>query len=374
MGRSPKKMKNLYVVVLCGGGGTRLWPRSRNQTPKQFINFISPETLYQESIDHVRDLVPADRIIIITNETYLDRIKAESPQIPHENIILEPEKKDTALAMGVAAAYAYHLNPQAVVVNVAADHWIQDGKLFEKTLLTAAHIANNGEQIITVGIKPTSPHTGYGYIKAGQKIETRHGLPIYKVDSFKEKPDKTTAKRFLKTGKYFWNANLYTWQAKLILDMFKDLAPDLYKNINNIQSVLGKPNYRKVLKAEYRRARSVPIDIAISEKCDNLLVIPGMFPWSDIGDWKAVYEKGDKGKLGNMVIQSHESKPGRNVLFYNSKNNLVNYNENLIALVGVKDLVVVDTDDALLICHRNQAQDVKKIVQKLKALKKKKYL
>jgi len=369
-----KKMNNLYVVVLCGGGGTRLWPRSRTKNPKQFINITSRKTLYEEAIDSIGDLVPPERILVITNHKYVKEIKKLSPKIPGVNIISEPEKKNTALAMGVASAYAYYLNPEAVVINRAADHLIKDGKLLNKTFRVAAQVADRGDEIVTVGIKPTFAHTGLGYIHIGKKIEEIKEIKVYQGLGFKEKPNKKTAEKFLKTGEYLWNANLYTWKASLILDLFRKLTPDLGGNIDNVLSAIGTNKEQQVLKREYSRAREDQIDTAISEKTDKLLAIKGEFDWCDVGDWKVVYQVGDKGKLGNMVIQSHDSKPGRNVLFYNSKNNLVNYNENLIALVGVKDLVVVDTDDALLICHRNQAQDVKKIVQKLKASKKKRYL
>jgi len=217
MAETSKDMKNLYVVILCGGGGTRLWPRSRQKTPKQFINLTSRKTLYEEAISNIAGLVSPERILIITNHKYLDEIKEFSPQIPEKNIISEPEKRSTALAMGVASAYAYHLNPEAVVINIASDHLIKQRDLFRKTVLAAAKEADKGKNILAVGIKPNLPHTGYGYIRAGEKVSQQDDLPVFKVESFKEKPDKKTAEKFLKTGQYFWNANLYTWKKGYIV-------------------------------------------------------------------------------------------------------------------------------------------------------------
>ncbi|MBU0618856.1 NTP transferase domain-containing protein [Patescibacteria group bacterium] len=367
-------LKNLYVVILCGGGGTRLWPRSRQKTPKQFINFFSSKTLYEEAIENITGLVPPERILIITNKDYVDEIREESPEIPLKNIIAEPEKKNTALAMGVAAAYAYHRNPEAIVINIASDHLIQNEKLFQKTVLAAAEAVADGNHIATIGIKPAFPHTGLGYIHRGKVVDKCQGMPVYQALGFKEKPDLSTAKQFLKSGQYLWNANLYTWNAGFVLELFRQLAPDLAENIDRIYKAINTKQEGVVLKREYQRAKAEAIDYAISEKTDKLLVIAGEFDWCDVGDWKTVYELGKKGQLGNMVIQSRRAKPGRNVMFVNSKNNLVNYNNQLIALVGVEDLIVVDTDDALLICRRDQAQGVRQLVDTLKEFKKDKFL
>jgi len=312
--------------------------------------------------------------MIITNYDYVDEIKKFSPEIPLENIIAEPEKKNTALAMGVAAAYAFKKDPEAVVVNRAADHLIKNRQLLNKTFRVAAEVASRGKEIISVGIKPAFAHTGLGYIHAGKKLEEIDGINVYQAKGFKEKPDKATAEKFLKTGEYYWNANLYTWKASLILELFRELAPDLAKNIDKILQAIGTSKEKAVLKQEYHQAREDQIDTAISEKTKKLLVIRGDFDWCDVGDWKVVYQVGDKGQLGNMVIQARGSRPTRNVIFKDSRGNLVHYNDQLIALVGVEDLIVVDTDDALLVCRRDKAQAVKKVVQFLKKTNKNEYL
>lgn len=367
-------LKHTYIVILCGGGGTRLWPRSRKKTPKQFINFFSDKTLYQEAIKRAKMVVPVERIFIITNKDYVDDIKKESPEILAKNIIAEPLKKNTALAMGVAAAYVYKKDPKAVIVNFASDHTVENLKMATKTVLISAKAAFDKDILVSVGIKPLFPHIGYGYIHAGKILQKIDGLPVFKAIEFKEKPDLTTAKKFLAIGNYYWNANWYTWSAKAILDAFSKLSPKLYQNINRIYKAIGSKQEKRVLKSQYQKAYEDQIDTAISEKADNLVVIPGRFGWNDVGSWNVVWDLSKKDKNNNVIIQSSRVKKKQEVLAYDSSNCLVHYDDQLVTLVGVKDLLIVDTKDALLVCKKDRAQEVKKIVNELKEKKREEYL
>jgi len=375
MAKTPKEYLNhTYVVILCGGGGTRLWPRSRKKTPKQFINFFSEKTLYQDAIRLAKKVVPIKKIFIITNKNYVDDIRKESPEILKENIIAEPMKKNTALAMGVAAAYVYKKNPKAVIINFASDHTIEDSETAVKTVLGAAKTAFEKNILVSVGIKPTFPHTGYGYIHAGKILQRVSGLPVFEVLEFKEKPDFKTAKKFLKTGEYYWNANWYTWSAKAILKAFEKYSPGLYQNIDKTLKSIGTKKEKAVLEREYKKAKEDQIDTAISEKAKNLVVIPGKFGWNDVGSWNIVWDLAKKDKNKNVIIQSSRVEKKQEVLVHDSSGCLVHYDDQLVALVGVEDLVVVDTKDALLVCKKEKAQEVKKIVNELKEKKKTEYL
>lgn len=361
-------------MILCGGGGTRLWPRSRAQMPKQFIHFFFDKTLYQQAIKLAKTVVSTRRIFVITSQDYVDDIRRESPEILPKNIIAEPQKKNTALAMGVAAAYVFRQDPQAVIINFASDHIVENFKQATKTVLAAAQIAYDQKTLVSVGIKPTFAHTGYGYIQAGKQRETVGGLPVYQVTEFKEKPDRKTAQRFVDNGNYFWNANWYTWSAQAILAAFRQHAPGLADNISRVLAAIGTPAEKQVLKQEYEKAKEEAIDTAISEKAKNLVVVPGNFGWNDIGSWNVVWDLAEKDRNQNVIIQSSKAKKKQEVFLHDSHNCLVHYQDQLIALVGVEGLVVVDTGDALLVCKKDRTQEVKEIVNQLKAAGKKEYL
>ena len=367
-------LDHTYIVILCGGGGTRLWPRSRSKTPKQFINFFSDKTLYQEAVKRAKKIVAPKRIFVITNKDYVNDIKKESPEILKENIIAEPQKKNTALAMGVAAAYVLKKDPKAVIINFASDHTVENLNIAVKTVLASAKTAFGSNLLVAVGITPTFAHTGYGYIQVGKLLQKSDGLSVYKSLGFKEKPDLPTARRFLKKKSYYWNANWYTWSGKAILDAFAKLSPKLYQNINLIYQAIGTKREKEVLRREYGKAEEEQIDTAISEKASNLVVIPGKFGWNDVGSWNVVYDLAKKDKNQNVVIQSSRARKKQEILNHGSSNCLIHYDDQLVALVGVEDLVIVDTKNALLVCKKDRAQQVKAIVNLLKEKSEKEYL
>lgn len=357
---------HLYVVVLCGGGGTRVWPLSVSQKPKQFINFYSDKTLYQETVGRAKKLTSLDKILIMTNKDYVDEIKRQTPEIADSNIIAEPMKRNTAMAMGTIAAYVYKKDKDAVIINLASDAVIADKTRYTDTLNAAAKIAYEKKVLMSVGIKPTFAHPGLGYIHVGEEIEKADSLPLGKVLEFKEKPTVDVAQKFLDAGDYLWNANLYTWRADDILESFKRYSSEIYKSIDLISQAIGTNKENEVLKQQYQVVPEEQIDTAISEKADNLYVIPGDFGWNDVGGWKVVYELGDKDKNGNVAIKNSESKNNTTTLFEDASNNLVYSSGQTVAVLGLSNIVVVDTGNGLLVCDREKSNDVKKIVQTLK--------
>lgn len=364
-------LENTYICLLAGGTGTRLWPRSRKQTPKQFVPILSRKTLFQETVARAEKIVPPERIFVAANKDYIDDVRRQSPQIPRKNIIGEPEKKNTAMAMGTAAAYIHKRNPQAVIINLATDHQIGDLSAYFKVLKAAAKTAYNQNVMVSIGLVPEFAHTGLGYIESGKKLSKTDDIDVLEMKGFKEKPDLKTAEKFLKTGKYYWNANNYVYPAQVLLEEFEALAPDIYKHIVKIKKAAGTFREKAVLRKEFSQVRSESFDIAISEKTKRMVLIPGSFGWDDVGDWKSVYDLSKKDKNKNVIIQGDDEGEYFGI---DSSNNLIHFDDQLIVTVGVNNLIVVDTDDALVVCHKDKAQDIKKVVEYLKEKNKKKFL
>lgn len=363
--------EHTYALILAGGGGTRLWPKSRNATPKQFLKLTGKDTMVQVAAARVTKLVSWDRVIVVTNKLYLEEIRNQLPQVPPENIIAEPEKRDTALAMLTGALYAMSKDPDAIIVNGASDHVITDEKEFVRVMQAAVEEAASQQNLVAVGITPTRPDTAFGYIKIGDHLrKTKTGLAVFKVDSFTEKPNATTARAFLSTGKYFWNANMYVWSAQALQAAFQKHMPEMYKLTAKLPTLKGKA-FHEALDAIYKQATAISIDYAISEKADNLLLIPGDFGWNDVGDWKVVYDLGTKDLAGNVIIGEGDEV---HALAIGSQNNLIHANGRLVAIAGINDMIIVDTPEILLIVPKEKSQDVKKLVERLKEEGKKQYL
>lgn len=363
--------ENVYAVILAGGGGTRLWPKSRNKTPKQFLKLTSNKTMMQIATDRISNLINWKNIIVVTNKLYLDEVIRQLPKIPRENIIAEPEKRDTALAMLVGALYAKSKNPDAVVVNSASDHTLIDEAEYIKVMKAAIKVADKTNYLVAVGITPTYPTSAFGYIKIGEDLKKiNKGLSLFRVDSFTEKPNIATARAFISTGKYFWNANMYVWSAKNLQEAFQKHMPKMYELTKKLET-LDPKKFHQSLNYIYKYAESISIDYAISERADNLTLIPGDFGWNDVGDWKVVYDLGKKDSHNNVVID--DSKDGKSLII-NSRGNLVHTNGRLVAIVGLNDMIVVDTDEIVMICPKDKSQDVKKLVEELKKKSKKDYL
>lgn len=360
-----------YAVILAGGGGTRLWPKSRNHTPKQFLRLFGDETLMQLAVNRITKVIPWEKIIVVTNQLYIDEVKSQLPQVPEENIIAEPQKRDTATAMMVGSMLAKHLDPEAVVVNIASDHIVQNDEEFVRVVKSAIDVASEKNDLVTVGITPTFPSTGFGYIKIGEDLrKLDKNLSLFKVKSFTEKPNQATARAFISTGRYFWNANMYVWAVSTLEEAFKKYMPDMHKLLSPL-SDLDQSAFHSGLPKIYEQLETISIDYAISEKADNLVLIPGDFGWNDVGDWKIVYDLKTKDQLGNVILgdKLHEEP-----LVVDSQNNLIHTDGRLVAVVGINDMVVVDTPEILMIVPKSRSQDVKKLVDELKKSAKNKYL
>ncbi len=367
-------LDHTYAVILAGGGGTRLWPKSRNNTPKQFLTLLGDKTMLQITAERFAQFVDWKKIIIITNKKYETQVAQQLPQISKSQIIAEPDKRDTAMAMLVGAIYAKNQDPKAIVVNDAADHVVENETEFVRIMKAAAHFASDYQSLIAVGIKPSFPSTAFGYIRIGEEIDPPKGInaKVFLVKNFIEKPDKATAQAFLSTGKYFWNANHYVWSSDAIIKGFEKYQPKTYQLIQKLFSATSK-QFRELLPKIYEQTMSISIDYAISEKADNLLLIPGEFGWNDIGEWQVVYDLGIKDLAGNVIItdKKHQSIPA---LTIESQNNLVHTDGRLIALLGVNDMIIVDTPEILLVAPKSKSQSVKKLVERLKDEKKDQYL
>ncbi|MCJ7793076.1 MAG: sugar phosphate nucleotidyltransferase [Candidatus Marinimicrobia bacterium] len=364
--------KHLFVLILCGGGGTRLWPRSRNRMPKQFSKLVSQESLFQMTVKRFDGFVPWERIFVVTTtDAYGKLVQKQAPKIPQKNIIIEPLRRDTAMAYGLGALYIKKIDPEAVIVTETADHPIENVPVYLKNFMTSALAAAQGDFLVTTGIKPRSPHTGFGYIKRGKVFKEFNGQPVYKLEKFTEKPDLKTAQEYLKSGDYFWNSSLFVWRADSYLKALKKHEPKAGEVIEMIEKALDSPKEAAVIAKAYEQAPQISVDYAVAEKADNFYLVVGDFGWEDVGNWRVVYELLKKDKKGNAVLKF--GKKGE-FIGINAKNNLVQFDDQLIALIDVEDLVVVDAEGIVLVCPKEKAENVKKMVEDLKKRGRHEYL
>lgn len=361
--------EHFYAVILAGGGGTRLWPKSRKSTPKHFLKLYSDKTLIQETYARNIQILPKERIFVITAQSQSELIEKQLPDLPKENLITEPEAKNTAMAMGLAVAVIYQRDPEAVIINLPADHLIENEKKFQDVVWQTLTVAAETDNIVAIALRPTYPHTGMGYIKIGDELENlsdrQKGIFVFDGKGYREKPDLITAQSFIASGQYLWNGGMYCWAAKTFIFAAESHVPWLAQGMDKIIQAKGK---KEVLAEVYQGAESIAVDYAISEKAKNMVVIPGDFGWSDIGDWKVVFDTHPKNEENNVI------NGGGEFISIDTKESLIEGNGRLIATVGLKDIVIIDTPDALLVCAKDRSQDVKKVVEKLKAEKKEQYL
>lgn len=346
------------AVIMAGGRGERFWPKSRNSFPKQFLSLTKDgETMIQKTVNRLLPMVAMEDIFVVTNVSYATLVQQQLPKLPAENILLEPCGRNTAPCIGLAAAVIRKKYGEAMMLVLPSDHLIRYEDMYVDTLRQAVAVAEHDANLVTIGITPTYPETGYGYIKFQR--DTDLGMPgVYRVERFVEKPDLDTAKEYLASHRYLWNSGMFVWKTSAILANIESLMPDIYAGLTRIEAAVGTKEYEQVLDTEYQAFRSESIDFGVMEKADDIYTLPGSFGWDDVGNWLAVERINSTNELGNYIEGD--------VITIGTKTSTICGGSRLIAAVGVENLIVVDTDDAVLICAKDSTQDVKKVIENLK--------
>lgn len=358
----------MHAVIMAGGRGTRFWPRSRGKKPKHLLDIISERTILQETVDRIKPLIPCENILVVTGKKHARDLIKQLPEIPVRNIIIEPEGKNTAACIGLAAVHIQKRIPDDVMVVLPSDHAIADSLKYLSVIAAAADAASKEDGLVTIGIKPSSIQTGFGYIEQGDFSREINEKKVFRVKSIREKPDFSTAKEFVEKGTFYWNSGMFIWKTSAILHQIKRRLPDLYKGLEKIRESLGLPEEIKTVPRIYKKLASISIDYGVMEKAENVFMLEGDFGWSDVGSWDSLWELSPKDMKGNAALN------GSRTISEDSEGSLIYNPQKLTALVGVKDLIIVETKDALLICKKGRSQDVKAIVEKLEMEKRKEYL
>jgi len=351
--------EHLYAVIMAGGGGTRLWPLSRQAHPKQMLKLFGERTMFQLAVDRLLPLLPLERICVVTGADQIAALAAQYPELPLENFIIEPQGRGTAPCIGLAAVHLQRRDPDAVMAVLTADHFIRREAHFCATLRAAQKVAEQG-YLVTLGIEPTFPATGYGYVCRGAALGEVDALPYFVAARFTEKPNLDTALQFLQSGAYTWNSGMFIWRAAHILQEMQHWLPDLYATLMLLAAALPTPAYHAELQRLWPALKKETIDYGIMEKATRVAVIPAELGWSDIGAWDAVVTQHTPDADGNVC-------DGEVLTVATAKTMVLALGQRLVATIGVQDLVIVDTPDAILIAQRGQTEQVKEIVTRLQA-------
>ena len=352
------------ALIMAGGKGERFWPRSRRNLPKQFLQLTDDnKTMIQLTVERILPIVDAQDIFIVTNRDYKELVMEQLPEIPQENILCEPVGKNTAPAIGWGAIEIEKKYGEAMMLVLPSDHLIKYKQMYVSVLKDAVKIAQENGNLVTLGITPTKPETGYGYIKFNPEEMEDHA---YRVAEFVEKPDYETAKHYLDTEEYLWNSGMFIWKTSTILKNFKQYLPQIYDGLMTIKQALVTEAKNEVLEACFSEFPSESIDFGILEKAKDIFVLPGAFGWDDLGSWLAVSRIRKANDLGNVV--------SGNVITIDSKNCIIEGSEKLIATIGLENIIVVDTQDATLICDKQSTGDIKKVLENLKICNRDQYL
>lgn len=358
----------LYGTIMAGGAGTRFWPASRKSNPKQLLNLAGQRSMIQDTVDRLDGLIDQEHLLIVTNQSLVDPIAQQLPGVPAGSIIGEPAKRDTAPCVGLAAAWIAAQDPEATMIVMPADHVIQPNDVFQAALRHAAELVENDPaQIVTFGIKPNYPAEAFGYIERGEEPLAGAKIPTYPVQRFREKPDTKTAEAFLAAGSFYWNSGIFVWKAKTILAALAEYEPEMSAHIKIIGAAVGKPDFDSVLNSEFCAIQGKSIDYAVMERYPNVLVVEAPYQWDDLGNWSAVPRLKGVDQNGNTVDGKH--------LGIDSTDSIIRSADgHLIVTIGMKDCIIVHTENATLVADRGKESEIKEIVAQLEQKKWDEYL
>ncbi len=349
--------KNYYAILMAGGVGSRFWPVSTEDFPKQFHDMLGTgDTLIQKTFHRLADLIPKENIFILTNERYNDLVLEQLPEVEQRQVVLEPAMRNTAPCILYASLKIQKENPNALMIVAPSDHWIEDEKAFSKNVQQAFDFCTENNALMTLGIQPTFPNTGYGYIE----YDKSSAEAIKTVNQFREKPNYETAKEFIAQGNFLWNAGIFMWSVKSVVEAFQKNQPELYDLFENGIGVYNTDFEDDFIKDNYPKAKNISVDYAIMEKSNNVFVIAAEFDWNDLGTWGSLYDKLDKDDAGNAIVNS------RTLTEDASGNMIRTKNDKVVVVDGLQDYIIVDKDEVLLIYPKSKEQDIKKVLQKVK--------
>jgi len=345
-----------YAVILAGGRGERFWPLSRTEHPKQLLHITSDKTMLQETIDRVKDQIPVERTLVVTGENIKKAILEKVSYLKEENLIVEPEMKNTCLAIGLAAVHLEKIDPSATMVVLSSDHMIKPEEKLQKILEVGIEIATSGEHLITLGIVPTRAETAYGYIEFSELYNSLDDILVYQIKEFKEKPNRIVAQQYYYDRRHLWNSGMFIWTASTILKALEKHMPQMFKEITSYSKQIGTKNQDEAKRKLYRNAESISIDFAVLEKADNALVIKADLQWDDVGNWLSLDRVKQKDRNSNVIV-------GEAKTINTYETTIVNDSGGIIATLGVSDLVIVKTDEIVFVAHKTKVQDVKDLLR-----------
>ncbi len=358
-------MEHFYAMIMAGGGGTRLWPMSRNHMPKQLLPLVEDQSMFKISVERLAPLFTPDRIYIVTGSQYVDMMRADTPEIPRQNFIVEPYGKDSGPAAALGITVIQQRDPQPTVAILTADHHISDKTGFRQVLAAAHELAQQG-YIVTLGIAPTYPSTGFGYIRRGRELYNINGFACYQSRGFTEKPSAEKAAQFLASGDYSWNSGMFIWKANQAMAEFQRQQPEMYEQFMELALTVDTPQFNTTLDTVWEAIRKISLDYAVMEGAHNMAVIPVDIGWNDIGSWSSLFEVLPLDPSGNTFKAADR-------ITMDTHDTLV-VSDKLVVTIGVDNLVVIETPDAILVCHKDRTQDVKEVVNQLRASNKAQYL
>lgn len=355
---------NTTALIMAGGRGERFWPKSRKNLPKQFLSLTDDgKTMIQLTVERISSMVKLEDVYVSTNKDYKALVLEQLPGLPEQNVLCEPVGRNTAPCIGLGAMHIAKKYDDAMMYVFPSDHLIKFNKMFIRTLQDASDVAEKNDNLVTIGIAPDYPETGYGYIKFDSQITEGRS---YKVDRFVEKPSLEVAKEYLASEEYLWNSGMFIWKVSAILKNMKKYMPDTYDALERIQEAIGTETEETVLEKEFYGIQSQSIDYGIMEKAENIYILPGTFGWDDVGSWLAVERIKKTNEFGNVV--------NGNIITVNTHNCIIQGEKKLIATVGLEDMIVVDTEDATLICSKDHAGEIKKVLENLRICNREEYI